>query len=92
MTTTHRGDNADDANDTDFGQAVTRLQESMDGLSDDMSGLERATRQLETSTRDLSDKQREISDQMARTADEIRSATRSTARIDSSPAAAAADD
>lgn len=94
MTTTPRSeDTADDeTNYTDFGKAVTRLQESMDGLSDDMSGLERATKQLESSTRDLSEKQREISDRMARTADEIRTGSRSAARIDSSSPTAAADD
>jgi len=93
MTTPHRGEDATEAvSYTDFGDAITRLQESIGKLSDDMSGLERATRRLERSTRDLSKTQREISDQMARTADEIRSANRSTARIDELPAAAVADD
>lgn len=94
MTMSHNGDDttADNTSYADFGNAVTRLQESMDGLSEDMTGLEAATRKLETSTRDLSEKQREISEEMARTADEIRSANRSTARIDGSPTPAAADD
>lgn len=94
MATTHRGDHAsdDNANDADFGQAVTRLQESMDGLSKDMSGLEVAIQKLETSTRNLSDTQRQISDQMARAADELRTGTQSTARIDNSPTATPADD
>ncbi len=92
MMTTNNADDTNEATYTDFGEAVARLQESMDGLSTDMSGLERATQKLADSTQDLSDKQRDISEQMARTADEIRTANRSTARIDASSTAAPADD
>lgn len=77
---------------TDFGQAITRLQESMDGLSADMSGLSEATAELEASTRALSEKQGEISEQMARTADEIREATKPSPRAGGSRAVGPADD
>lgn len=77
MTETRSRERAGDeeATYTDFGEAITRLQDSMNSLSTDMNGLGEATAKLEASTRSLSEKQGEISEQMARTADEIRGAS-----------------
>jgi hypothetical protein len=82
-----------DANDTDLGDALSMLGDSMDGLSTDLTSLGDAVAQLQQSTDSLSEQQRTVSDEMGATAASLRErGTEPNATAGTRSFSAAADD